>query len=117
MGNMTCHFLEILSSASLSWNETISEIRLLTPDDKVFDIPGENITWSKSYRFPACQTLDLFDYLKMEEITPLKITFDFERLENHRLTLHLEDRDKGSPKKLHILRALPNNERPPTHPP
>ena len=84
----------------MSWNETISEIRILTPDDKFFYIPGENITWSKSYRFPACQTLDLFDYLKMEEITPLKITFDFERLENHRLTLHLEDRDKATSRTL-----------------
>ena len=56
---------------------------------------GKNLNWSPIQQYPACQTLDLHEYLDFTKSVPLYVELIFNRVKNVAATVKIEDRRKS----------------------
>ena len=65
-------------------------------NDKYITIMGKSIRWKLAEQYPACQNLDLHDYLYLKNKTPSYIVFTFNFLRNLGVSLFIEERNKAT---------------------
>ena len=53
------------------------------------------MNWSPIQQYPACQTLDLHEYLDFQKSVPLYVELIFNRVKNLAVTVKIEDRRKS----------------------
>ena len=82
-----------MNNVSFDWAKILKTVAIY--QDNFYEISGENISWSNlPADYPACQVIDLADQIHFNNGTPYFIVFTFNKLENLRITLRVEDRKK-----------------------
>ena len=85
----------MLSGVSFNWSSIVESIEISTHGGKHFTIKGIHVNWSSIPQFPACQTLDLNDYIAFKENVPSYIEFFFKKIPNLAVQLKSEDKRKA----------------------
>ena len=110
---MLLFLIEILKNVSQDWKNIFIKIAITSIDKKngrkkYEYVYGRNIRWPIAEEYPSCQPLDLFDYSRMDALTPQRMTFKFKFGFNMRLTLHMEDRNAVTSRSIiHLILTLP----------
>lgn len=96
---------------SFDWSSIIHEISIKTNDSYWYTVSGKNISWSVIpqvnfavskasnsfnvyfFQYPACQTLDMWDYFNFHHQAPLRIEFYMNPVPNLGLSLRIESRN------------------------
>ena len=63
-----------------------------TSSGEYLKVSGKDIRWLATPQFPACQTLDLSQYLDMKSDVPGHIFFVFKQTQNLGITLEIGDK-------------------------
>ena len=106
-------FIEILKNVSQDWKNIFVRVAITLTDKKngrknYKYVYGSDIRWPIAEEYPSCQPLDLFDYSRMDALTPQSMTFLFGFGFNARLTLHIEDRNAVTSRSIiYQILALP----------
>ena len=99
-------YLDMMRNVSFDWSKILRSI--LIYQENFTELPGKNITWSVvPADYPACQVIDLANYVEFKNVTPYFITFAFFKVENLRITLRIEDKGKSLMKR--ALRSQSND--------
>lgn len=88
--------IEILNNVSFPWKDIIKDVKFMPIKKEWKDRKTvEGIKWSLIPQFPACQTVDITQYLNLTgKETPQYVYLEFNKVENLRMTVTIEDRLK-----------------------
>ena len=97
--------LDVLKNVTFDWTSfDLSAMKLLSTNEEFHEIPVHVIKWSEVPIYPECQALNLFHYFDFSKITPLQITFYFNKKSKAPpgtvLGLYLEDKNKALKRRL-----------------
>ena len=87
--------LEFLQNSLLKWRNLIKKI-YVSIGNKYMTVMGKSIRWKLAEQYPACQNLDLHDYIYLEYKTPSLIVFTFNFLRNLGVSIFIEERNKAT---------------------
>ena len=82
--------LEVLSRTSFDWKNIVRRMDIYSLGRESFTVLGGDIKWNLVPTFPACQSIEIQDYLN--NVTPLQLWFSFNKMNNIGVDLYLEDR-------------------------
>ena len=82
--------LEVLGRTSFDWKNIVRRIDIYSLGRESFIVFGGDIKWNLVPTFPACQSIEIQDYLN--NVTPLQLWFSFNKMNNIGVDLYLEDR-------------------------
>ena len=82
--------LEVLSRTSFDWKNIVRRMDIYSLGRESFIVLGGDIKWNLVPTFPACQSIEIQDYLN--NVTPLQLWFSFNKMNNIGVDLYLEDR-------------------------
>ena len=85
----------MLSGVNFNWTGIVKYIEVTTIGNKFISIEGTNVNWSFIPQFPACQSIDLNDYVDFKEDVPSYIEFYFNKIPNLGVELKSEDKRKA----------------------
>ena len=91
--------LEVLSEVSFDWASIVKSIYVADENQKWFILYGTNITWSLHPQYPACQVVNLNDYIDFSKIVPSYVEFYFNNIPNLAVSIKIEDIRKSLPKR------------------
>ena len=83
--------LEVIADVSFDWASIVESIWVANKDNKWFIIYGTNITWSFIHQYPACQVVNLNDYIDFSRNVPSNVEFYFNDVPNLGVSLQVED--------------------------
>ena len=87
--------LELLSGVNFNWTGIVKYIEVTTIGKKFISIEGTHVNWSFIPQFPACQSIDLNDYVDFKGDVPSYIEFYFNKIPNLGVELKSEDNRKA----------------------
>ena len=96
--------LEFLQNSLSKWNNLIKKIHVSVGNDKYMTIMGKSINWKLAEQYPACQNLDLHDYIYFKNKSPSFIVFTFNVQKNLGVCLFPEERNKATSRSLKFNR-------------
>ena len=82
----------------------VDEVEISTIKEEYFTVSGKDIKWQIAEQYPACQSLDLFDYFDIEKYKPWIVKFKFLKTDNLGVSLMLEERNKAVSRSLYSNR-------------
>ena len=80
---------------AFDWASIVRSILVVNADSKTLIIKGKDIQWSNIPQYPACQIIDLNDYMDFLKHVPLYIKIFFNKIPNLLAIIKLEDRRKS----------------------
>ena len=80
---------------AFDWASIVRSILVVNADSKTLIIKGKDIQWSHIPQYPACQIIDLNDYMDFLKHVPLYIKIFFNKIPNLLAIIKLEDRRKS----------------------
>ena len=96
-------YLDIMANVSFPWEKIVSYIKIWFSGDEYDSrkiVRGEDIKWSLTPQYPACQIIDLVQYFDISsKNVPEIIYIRYDKIYNLRLTLNIEDKRKSLSKR------------------
>lgn len=83
--------LEVMADVSFDWASIVESIWVANKENRWFIIYGTNITWSFIHQYPACQLVNLNDYIDFSQNVPSNVEFYFNDVPNLGVSLQVED--------------------------
>ena len=84
---------------AFDWESIVNSIELVNVESKKLIIEGKDIHWSHTAHYPACQMVDLNDYMIFSKHAPMFIDIYFNKIPNLAAIIKLEDRMKSLSKR------------------
>ena len=97
--NKCVKITEVLAEVSFDWVSIVHSIYVADENQKWFILYGTNITWSFNPQYPACQVVNLNDYIDFSKSVPSYVEFYFNNIPNLALSIKIEDIRKSLPKR------------------
>ena len=80
---------------AFDWESIVNEILVVNADNKMLIIKGQDIQWSRIPQYPACQIIDLNDYMDFSTHVPFFMDIFFHKIANLSAIIKLEDRRRS----------------------
>ena len=89
-------FLDILQNVSFDWTKILRSIYMIYTDDtRPKLLLSTNISWMLAPEYPSCQTIDISKYFDLNIMPPMQIFFNFFKLKNMGVSLHILEKNKA----------------------